>query len=160
MEVLLRPAEEHEIKGFLDLFEARIVAGDGIAAAQAEMRKILESSKEYSDVCKGGFMTCEDGKAVVRHVYSEELERDADHGALMDYSRQLVAGHMTEADLRRMLQESSEYRDTLLFKHGLIEAAEKVKMRSVSITWLRKALGNALGLMHTWHAMTLVHWCT
>lgn len=137
MDVLLRAAQEHELEGFINLFKAGIIAGEGTEAAQAEMRKILEASKEYSDVCKGGAMTCEEGKAVVRDVYTEVLEREADHGAVMDYSRQLVAGHMTEADVKRMLQDSSEYKDTLSFKHGLIEATEAIKMRCRSTTLLR-----------------------
>ena len=128
-EVLLRAGQVHELGGFVNLFNDYVANGRGIEKAKVEMQRILRGTKEYKGICEGFSITCEQGKMMVRSAYDEALERDPDHSGLVSYARELVAGHMTEADLRRTLKESSEYRGILSFRHGLIETVETVKKR-------------------------------
>jgi hypothetical protein len=128
-DMLLRAGEDNELGGFIDLFNDYVANGKRMEEAKAEMQRILRGSKEYRDVCEGQTMTCDQGKALVKSTYQDVLERDPDHGGLVNYARELVTGQMTEAVLRRTLQESSEYRDILSFRHSIIESVEIVKKR-------------------------------
>ena len=128
-DMLLRAGEDSELGGFIDLFNDYVANGIGMEGAKAEMQRILRGSKEYRDVCEGQVMTCDQGKTLVKSSYQDILERDPDHGGLVNYARELVTGQMTEEVLRRTLQESSEYRDILSFRHSIIETVEIVKKR-------------------------------
>jgi len=128
-DMLLRAGEDSELGGFIDLFNDYVANGKGVDEAKAEMQRILRGSKEYRDVCEGQVMTCDQGKTLVKSSYRDILERDPDHGGLVNYARELVTGQMTEEVLRRTLQESSEYRDILSFRHSIIETVEIVKKR-------------------------------
>lgn len=101
----------------------------GTKEGQLEMRRILEETQEYKDICLSTPITCEGAKQAVTALFKKVLERDPDSSGLAEYSRQLVAGHTTEVSLKNQLRQSSEYVNLISHRHGLIDAAEAVKLR-------------------------------